>query len=204
MAGEPKFGSGRHPQPGRRPAARPLATARQTLPKRPPRRSGSSARFGFLVLAVILAAAALPFLTGATPAPALVAYFTAEPTPSHPRGEPIARTFTICGAGRQINCVVDGDTFWLDGVKIRIADINTPEISSPACSAEARRGKKATSRLQSLLNAGPFELRRIDRDEDRYGRKLRIVHRDGRSVGDILVADGLAHVWRGRKESWCG
>ena len=30
------------------------------------------------------------------------------------------------------------------------------------------------------------------------------VHRDGRSIGETLVADGLAHEWRGRKESWCG
>ncbi len=28
-------------------------------------------------------------------------------------------------------CVVDGDTIWLEGVKIRIADIDTPEISQP-------------------------------------------------------------------------
>jgi len=38
--------------------------------------------------------------------------------------------FAICGTVRR-TCVVDGDTFWLDGNKIRIADIDTPEISQP-------------------------------------------------------------------------
>jgi hypothetical protein len=35
-------------------------------------------------------------------------------------------TFSICGDGRHVNCVVDGDTFWFQGEKIRIADIDTP------------------------------------------------------------------------------
>jgi endonuclease YncB( thermonuclease family) len=55
-----------------------------------------------------------------------------------------------------------------------------------------------------LLAAGPFELETIGgRDEDLYGRKLRIVTRDGRSIGDQLVAEGLARTWSGRREPWC-
>jgi endonuclease YncB( thermonuclease family) len=53
------------------------------------------------------------------------------------------------------------------------------------------------------LSAGPFQLQPIDRDEDVYGRKLRIVERGGHSLGDTLVAEGLAHSWRGHRESWC-
>ncbi len=115
-----------------------------------------------------------------------------------------ATRFPICGAGARIDCIVDGDTLWLSGIKIRVADINTPEISRPQCAAERRLGERATLRLQALLNAGPFELRSEGRDEDRYGRKLRILVRDGRSLGDVLVAEGLAHPWTGRRESWCG
>lgn len=37
------------------------------------------------------------------------------------------------------------------------------------------------------------------RDEDRYGRKLRVLVRNGRSLGDILVSEGLA--WRERGEA---
>lgn len=113
------------------------------------------------------------------------------------------RSFPLCGSGARVTCVVDGDTFWLDGVTIRIADINTPETGAPACAAEAALGREATERLATLLRAGPFSLAPADRDEDRYGRKLRVVMRDGVSLGDTLVAEGLAHPWRGHKESWC-
>jgi micrococcal nuclease len=44
---------------------------------------------------------------------------------------------------------------------------------------------------------------RNGRDEDRYGRKLRVVVRDGRSIGDMLVAEGLARAWTGRREPRC-
>lgn len=114
-----------------------------------------------------------------------------------------ARNFSICAGSVRTTCVVDGDTFWLDGEKIRIADINTPEVGSPSCAEEAALGRQASRRLVELLNAGPFSLAASDRDEDRYGRKLRIVERDGRSLGKTLVAEGLAHEWRGRRESWC-
>lgn len=114
-----------------------------------------------------------------------------------------ARSFPICSGSVRVTCVVDGDTFWLDGTRIRIADIDTPEVGSPGCSAEADLGRKATVRLVELLSAGSFALERIDRDEDRYGRKLRIVSRDGQSIGNILVAEGLAHEWGGARRSWC-
>src|SRR3546814_8185626 len=101
-------------------------------------------------------------------------------------------------------CVVDGDTFWLEGEKIRIADIDTPEISEPKCDAEYQLGMKATHRLRDLLNAGAFEVRPIgNRDEDRFGRKLRVVVRGGRSLGDPIVSAGLARTWTGRREPWC-
>ena len=117
--------------------------------------------------------------------------------------KPVSHQFILCRGARG-TCVVDGDTIWLAGENIRIADINTPEVSSPQCAAEARLGKRATLRLQRLLNAGPFQVRRGVRDEDVYGRKLRTLHRDGQSLGAVLVAEGLAHEWRGFKESWCG
>lgn len=131
------------------------------------------------------------------------AWLTTAPAETAARGEEaITRIFAACGFVR-VTCVVDGDTFWLDGTKIRIADINTPEVSSPQCAQEAALGRRATERLTQLLNAGPFTLARIDRDEDRYGRKLRIVRRDGQSVGMALVAEGLAEAWQGYRGSWC-
>lgn len=108
-----------------------------------------------------------------------------------------------CSGPIRTTCVVDGDTFWLEGTKIRIADINTPEVGEPKCPSEAELGERATERLIVLLNDGGFSLRPIDRDEDRYGRKLRIVTRGGTSLGDILVDEGLAERWTGSRRNWC-
>ena len=47
--------------------------------------------------------------------------------------------------------MVDGDTIWLQGTKIRIADIDTPETHQPRCASEKALGDKATQRLQQLL-----------------------------------------------------
>jgi len=115
-----------------------------------------------------------------------------------------ATEFSFCHTGGGINCVVDGDTIWMDGVKIRVADIDAPETHSPRCSHEAELGDKATQRLLQLVNQGLFEARPIgSRDEDQYGRKLRVLVHGGRSLGDILVQEGLARTWDGARHPWC-
>ena len=116
----------------------------------------------------------------------------------------LAATFALCAAGPRTTCVVDGDTFWLDGEKVRIADINAPETHGAACAAEQARGQAATRRLAALLNAGPFRLESGTRERDRYGRLLRTVTRGGTSIGAQLVAEGLAERWQGRRGDWCG
>lgn len=111
--------------------------------------------------------------------------------------------FSVCGMVRQ-TCVIDGDTFWLEGEKIRLADIDTPEISEPQCTSEYDRGIAARDRLVVLLNEGPFDLEPIgDRDVDQYGRKLRVAVRSGQSIADQLVSEGFARTWTGRREPWC-
>jgi micrococcal nuclease len=111
--------------------------------------------------------------------------------------------FGYCHSGGGTNCVVDGDTIWFDGEKIRIADIDTPETHPARCSEEQRLGDAATRRLQELMNAGPFSFQRIERDTDRYGRSLRIVMRGGVSVGATLVNEGLARWYGGGRQPWC-
>lgn len=114
-----------------------------------------------------------------------------------------AATFSLCTTSPRITCVVDGDTFWLEGNKVRIADINTPETHQPACPAERAMGHAATRRLISLLNQGAFTLESGKRDRDRYGRLLRVVRRGGQSLGQQLVDEGLAERWTGRRGNWC-
>jgi micrococcal nuclease len=107
----------------------------------------------------------------------------------------------MCGEGKRVTCVVDGDTFWLKGEKIRIANIDTPELGKPACLDEMERAAKATRRLVELLNGGDLALNREGLDQ--YGRTLATLGRDGVDIGDVLVAEGLARTWTGRRESWC-
>jgi micrococcal nuclease len=127
-----------------------------------------------------------------------------------PKQQAIARTadlisvsLPMCRNGQGLDCVIDGDTFRLGGQSIRIADIDTPEVRNYGCAAEKALADRATARMRELLNAEPFELRPYTRDEDQYGRKLRIVARDGQSLGQILVAEGLARPWDGARHPWC-
>jgi endonuclease YncB( thermonuclease family) len=120
-----------------------------------------------------------------------------------PGTEAIRASFGYCHTGGGTNCVVDGDTIWLGGEKIRVADIDAPETHPSRCSEEARLGEAATQRLRQLLNNGAITLAPIDRDVDRYGRKLRIVLVDGRSVGDRLVDEGLARPYGRGGRPWC-
>jgi micrococcal nuclease len=113
-------------------------------------------------------------------------------------------SFTLCGYDNSNDCVVDGDTFRYRGTTFRIADIDTPEVFSYRCAHEKALGEEATRRLRALLNAGPFVLEGYEsRDEDQYGRKLRLVTRNGESLGMMLVDEGLARQWDGARHPWC-
>jgi len=115
-----------------------------------------------------------------------------------------ARTnFSLCHTGGGYNCVVDGDTIWLKGQKIRVADIDAPETHEPSCPSEKELGDRATLRLRELLQGGAITLQQIDRDEDRYGRKLRIILVNGESAGETLVSEGLARRYAGGRRPWC-
>lgn len=149
-------------------------------------------------------ACALPFALAMWATPSVdAAPFAMPPEAAMPRVDDEAARFGPCGADKRVTCVVDGDTFWYQGTKIRIADINAPEVSHPGCPEEAQLGARATLRLTQLLNAGHFSLVTQGRAVDRYGRALRVVVRHGQSLGATLEAEGLAEHWQGRRGNWC-
>ena len=124
-----------------------------------------------------------------------------EPAPL-PTGRAVS--FGFCHTGGGINCVVDGDTIWIAGQNVRVADIDAPETHDYRCPQEKALGDRATQRLIQLVNSGPVTLEPIgDRDADSYGRKLRLVMVNGASVGDTLVSEGLARYYEGGKRPWC-
>jgi endonuclease YncB( thermonuclease family) len=118
-------------------------------------------------------------------------------------GGGVRGNFSLCFIGGGYNCVVDGDTIWLEGKKIRIADIDAPETHDPHCQSEKDLGDRATTRLQQLLDSGTVTLQSVDRDHDISGRELRLVLVDGHSVGDTLVSEGLARWYAGGRRPWC-
>lgn len=116
--------------------------------------------------------------------------------------QPAAATvrIPICGSGKRITCVVDGDTIWYQGEKIRLEGFNAPEVQG-ACNRETTLARKATERLRAILSAQPFTISR--NGKDRYGRTLATIRNSHGDIGRAMIAEGLAHEWRGFKESWC-
>lgn len=111
------------------------------------------------------------------------------------------KSFPVCGEARRGDCVVDGDTFWLRHEKIRIVNIDTPELQA-RCPAERALAERARDRLAALLDVGRPRLRRFGRDQ--YGRTLAGVRVGDRDVGAVLIGEGLARRWDGRRHPWCG
>jgi endonuclease YncB( thermonuclease family) len=128
--------------------------------------------------------------------------------PGLPRG-PTARndgvraSFSYCKWGGGTNCVVDGDTFYIGGAKVRIADIDAPETHDYRCRSELELGERAARELQTLLNSGAVTMTSIDRNRDVYGRLLRNVQVNGRDVGAVLISDGVARAYAGGRRPWC-
>ncbi|MGJ7043780.1 endonuclease YncB(thermonuclease family) [Shinella sp. BE166] len=97
----------------------------------------------------------------------------------------------------------DGDTFRVGsrgGESVRIFNIDAPEIEGK-CRFESDLAQQSKQRLASILEGGKVEIQR--QDTDRYGRTLAAVRVNGRDAGDMLVAEGLARTWSGRREPWC-
>jgi len=117
----------------------------------------------------------------------------ADPVHSYPN-------LSICGSAKRITCVVDGDTLWIRGEKFRLANINTAETNG-RCRHERELAARATQMIRAILASEPFVVTRTGRDH--YGRTLATIRNGRGDVGHMLVAKGLAHEWRGRKESWC-
>lgn len=99
--------------------------------------------------------------------------------------------------------VIDGDTLAVDGERIRISNIDTPERGDGAkCWAEAALAEKARLQLVDFVNvAKTIELAREGRD--RYGRTLARLKLDGHDVGEAMVESGYAARWNGSRWPWC-
>ncbi|WP_411037080.1 thermonuclease family protein [Shinella sp. BYT-45] len=103
---------------------------------------------------------------------------------------------TIAGTAR----AADGDTLTLEGHRVRLVGIDTPEMTQ-VCKrdgADWRCGVAARSRLAELLRAGPVTCR--TQGTDRYDRWLARCETAGGDLGERMVREGLAVAYGGYED----
>jgi endonuclease YncB( thermonuclease family) len=103
--------------------------------------------------------------------------------------------------------VVDGDTIddRATGVRYRLTNIDAPETGDNAkCFRERTRGEEATQAAIELVRAAKVVSVRRTFRHDIYGRRVAFVLIDGQDLGALLMAQGLARPWRGKRRKWCG
>ena len=114
----------------------------------------------------------------------------------------LSASFPICKGSYRVTCIVDGDTLWYLQVKYRLKDIDTPEMAPRhKCVQEGLQARLARARLQNILSSDDFTI--TTHGKDRYGRTLAHFHIGDTTAGQMLVNEGLAKVWEGRRAEWC-
>lgn len=102
----------------------------------------------------------------------------------------------------------DGDTCYVtvDGknTKIRLLELDTPEISKPKCDQELQMGLKARDYLNNLImNASSIEFK-TDYKMDYFGRILSYLIIDGEDASAKIISNNLGVVYdRNNKQDWC-
>lgn len=89
--------------------------------------------------------------------------------------------------------IVDGDTLSVDGHRIRLLGIDTPEMGQVCTSASGetfRCGEKARQELVDFISRRPVECR--TRGKDPYGRYLAFCSVEGHDLGRFLITRGWA------------
>jgi endonuclease YncB( thermonuclease family) len=134
----------------------------------------------------------------------LISLFLAFTLAVPPGGVSLARAeaMPICVGGHRVTCVVDGDTFWLNGERIRILGLDAPEMGRPRCTLGSPLAPVARDTLAALLGAGGLNLER--QGNDVYGRTLARVVVNGTDVADVLIDDGLGRLYKRGQKPWCG
>ena len=102
----------------------------------------------------------------------------------------------------------DGDTCYVtvDGAntKIRLLELDTPEISKPKCEQELEWGLRARDFINNRIeNAQTIEFK-TNFELDWFGRTLSYLIIDGEDISAELVRNNLGVVYKkGFKVDWC-
>ena len=85
--------------------------------------------------------------------------------------------------------VVDGDTLDINGIRVRLTLVDTPERGQPGF----KEAKEFVNTL-CLGKKGELDVDDGQRRGDRYGREIGIVYCDGVNINEILMGEGLARI----------
>ena len=99
------------------------------------------------------------------------------------------------------DCVLTGDTIYVDHQRVQIAGIEAPQISAAACRREKERGISAAVALSGLLQSGEVTVSPTFLDE--YGRAVSAVRVKGQDIGQKMVDYSLVRRFTGEKQQWC-
>lgn len=100
--------------------------------------------------------------------------------------------------------VVDGDTLARDGERLRLVNLDAPDLGSHArCQTERNRGEAARDYARALLASADTVTVRPAGRIDRYNSPLVWVDVDGRDYAALMIAAGHGRPWRGRSSDWC-
>ncbi|MDC0032289.1 thermonuclease family protein [Pelagibacteraceae bacterium] len=88
--------------------------------------------------------------------------------------------------------------------KMRLLDIDTPEISRPKCKEEKELGLKARDFLNNLISASEIIRIETNYDRGRFGRILGHLKLDSIDASEALIQNGLGKIYiKGQKIDWC-
>jgi micrococcal nuclease len=117
------------------------------------------------------------------------------------RADPIATTIAALAASL---AVIDGDTVHLEPERYRQLGIDAAEIHHAQCDAERRLRELTKHRLEALIRSGPVAFApNPPSKRDKFGRLLVHLLVNGEDAACILIREGYARPWRGRREDWC-
>ncbi len=87
-----------------------------------------------------------------------------------------------------------------------VSGYDTPEIRKYKCPAEKELGQAARKRMAELLKTPGLEIIDSGQVDKQWKRPLVwAILPDGRSIGSVLIAEGLARVWTPEyRADWCG
>jgi micrococcal nuclease len=114
-----------------------------------------------------------------------------------------ARAFGLCSDPPHNDCVVDGDTFWLNGREIRIANVDAPEMTAQ-CYAQANLAAEARRTLARVIDGVPLQIHGVGRDRD--GRLIARVVTPKGDAGKRLLSWRVAVPWVPGQQAttdWC-